>query len=347
MKTQELFEKNAHFQAVRISREDAERRTDHFKVLRELVLENEQMYPNIKKWFDQKVVNGIAKEERIGYVAYLDGKPAVSAIVKRGESAKFCHLKIKQELQDIHLGEAFFALMGLETRGCAREVHFTLPESVWENEKAFFKSFGFSKAVKSGHQYRFFEEELRCSSPFSKVWNAILEKLPKLARAFSVDGYSMNNSVLMSMRPEYAQRILNGEKQVEIRRRFSKKWVGERVSLYASAPVKCLVGEAVIANVVVGTPDEVWEKFGLQIGCKKEDFVRYSECATEVYAIIFDGVQPYKRNVPLKEVSGLTNKRLRPPQSYYSLSGNKDWAKAVSMGALLQTKFEPSHVITL
>ncbi|MFX0203815.1 MAG: hypothetical protein ACFFCW_47560, partial [Candidatus Hodarchaeota archaeon] len=161
-----LFSLKGNFQVVRLSEVDARACTDHLNKLRELILENEPMYPDIHKWFDEKVVPGLKASERVGYVGYLDEKPSVSAVVKRGEDAKFCHLRIKKDLQDIHLGEAFFTLMGLDIRGLAKEIHFTLPESVWEKEKGFFKSFGFVDAIKAGHQYRLFEDELRCSTDF-------------------------------------------------------------------------------------------------------------------------------------------------------------------------------------
>jgi hypothetical protein len=65
---EELFPRTGNFQVVRLSEADARDDSDHLKKLRELVLENEPMYPNIEKWFDAKVVPGLKDSERIGYV---------------------------------------------------------------------------------------------------------------------------------------------------------------------------------------------------------------------------------------------------------------------------------------
>lgn len=340
----EFFRTKRNFEVIRLSQEHARAYTDHLKNFRELVLENQPMYPNIDKWFDQKVIPGIKISQRVGYIGYLDGKPAVSAIVKRGESAKFCHLKIKENLQDIHLGEAFFALMGLETRGFAKEIHFTLPETVWDKEREFFKKFAFTTAVKAGHQYRLFEDELRCSCSFAKVWTKILEKLPKIARVFSMNGHSLNNSVLMSIRAQYAKKVLAGQKKVEIRRQFSQKWAGHRVSIYASFPVSSLVGEALISKVVVDHPEIIWQKFHEQVGATKDEFDRYTKSLREVYAVFLEEVVPYKKRISLKDVSKLTERNLRPPQNYYILQNNTGWTNAVSMSALLQNSFKPQGV---
>jgi predicted transcriptional regulator len=336
---EELFPRTGNFQVVRLSEADARTGSDHLQKLRELVLENEPMYPNIEKWFDAKVVPGLKDSERIGYVGYLDEKPAVSAVVKRGEAAKFCHLRIREDIQNIHLGEVFFALMGLEVRDFAKEVHFTLPESLWEKENNFFNSFGFTRAVKAGQQYRLFEDELKCSSSFDKVWKAVLEKLPKIARAFSVDGHSLDNRLLISLRSEHAKKVFSGEKKVEIRRRFSKRWTGCKVSIYASGRERCLVGEVSISRVVVDKPESIWEKFHQQIGCTREEFDRYTQSLNEIYAVVLENAMPYRKRISLGEVSNLTKKKLRPPQNYYILNNNINWAEVVSIGALLQSSF--------
>ena len=343
----DLFTQKDNFRVVRLTEADARGDTDHLRRLRELVLENEPMYPNIEEWFDEKVMAGLKVSERIGYVGYLDEKPAVSAVVKRGEDSKFCHLKIKDELQDIHLGEAFFALMGLEVSGFAKKVHFTLPEGLWEKENRFFKSFGFTKAVKAGHQYRLFEDELRCSSDFDKVWTSILEKLPKIARAFFVDGHSLDSGLLMSIKAEHARKVVSGTKKVEIRRSFSKKWTGCKISIYASGRERSLVGEASIKRVVVDKPENVWERFHDQIGCTKEEFDKYAGSKKEIYAVVLENAIPYQKSVSVKEVSSLTKEKLRPPQNYYNLNNNIKWAEAVSMGALLQSSFGTREPILL
>jgi len=267
---------------------------------------------------------------------YHEVRPAV---VKCGESSKFCHLKIREDLQDQHFGEAFFCLMGLEAREAAREIHFTLPESVWEKEKAFFQSFGFDRVVQAGHQYRLFEGELRCSAPFHRVWQSILRKLPKIVRAFSVNGCPFNAGMLMSIKPEHAASVLSGNKNVEIRRRFSTEWTESRVSIYASHPQCSIVGDALMQEVVVDDPDRIWGRFGKQIGCTREQFEHYAHGAKQLYAIILVDVVPYAKTLSLTEASQAVRTPLRPPQSYRRLETSRGWAEAVSLGALLQRSF--------
>jgi predicted transcriptional regulator len=330
----DLFQRE--FKVVRISKKDAAGRSDHFASLRSLLVTNEISYPSIGKWIKEKVVPGLLSGERIAYVGYENDKPVASAIVKLGESTKFCHLKLADDFQDLNLGEVFFALMAVEALGHAKEVHFTLPESLWQRRNHFFQSFGFPDALPAQIQYRLFEQELRCSASFAQVWNAARIKLPKLLRIFG--NLESERQLLMSLKPTYAARILGGQKTVEIRRRFADKWLGHRVSLYASAPVQSLVGEAKISAVTSGHPSAIWEKFGPMIGGPKEEFDHYVAGASEVYAIVLEDVISYASGTPISQMSDFVGRELVPPQSYRSLQASDSWAQAVSIVTMLSQK---------
>lgn len=220
------------FRIAEIEALDARGRSDHFNTLRELILANENMYPGIEKWFSQKVVPGLVTSQRIGYVAYVGERPVGSAILKFGARAKFCHLKIHKDFQDIDLGQLFFTIMTLELRNKATEIHFTLPESLWQEKRTFFKSFAFSNAVIANRQYRKGEEEFACSAPISDVLSASIGKLSKLVSSFSVGGFSLDNQLLMSIRAKYVKMILAGTKSIEIREDFQPAgWVVELHSM--------------------------------------------------------------------------------------------------------------------
>ena len=330
----------SNFRIVELVGKDARGRTDHFNILKKLIAENEEKYPGIDKWFAEKVIPGLVSAQRIGYVA-LDGeKPVGTAVLKIGERSKFCHLKINEEYQDKDLGQLFFTIMTLETRAKAEEVHFTLPEGLWTSKKAFFESFGFDKAEASVRQYRKGEDELACSAPHSRVWAAALAKLPKLVSRFSVGGYSLNNSLLMSVRTRFAQKIMAGEKTVEVRRKFSKNWIGCRVVVYGSGKNGALVGEATIKSVVQDHPKNIWLQFGQRIACSVTEYDQYSSSADQVYAIELGDVLPYRFPIMLQQISQILHQPLRPPQSYFRLDSDEShsWAQAVSVASLLHAK---------
>jgi len=332
---------------VKLTPTDAQINSDHLLHFHELIVSSESMYPGIDKWLREKVIPGLKSSERACYVGYEGMKPVVSAVVKRGENAKFCHLKLGDDFQNIHLGEAFFALMVLEVRSMAKEIHFTLPEGLWENKRPFFESFGFGEAIASKTQYRLFERELRCSALYHHVWRSVLERLPNLMNLFSFGEQELDSRLLMSIKPEYAHKIIAGQKTIELRRRFSDKWIGDRVILYASKPAGQLVGEATISNVISGTPDELWENFGQMMGCSREEFDKYTDSRDKVFAIFLDDIRPFVEPIPISQLSRLVNEDLKPPQSYTALERNESWTRAISVAGLLHGTVGKSTVVHL
>jgi predicted transcriptional regulator len=325
---------------VEIGKPDASGWDDQVKVLRQLILANQAVYPDIDHWFSTKVIKGLESSERLAYIAYEGEAAIASAILKLGKKAKFCHLRIREDFQDQDLGQMFFTLMTLEIRHRAQEVHFTLPESLWRKKSGFFQSFGFSTATKAARQYRHGDAELICSAPLQTVLSAVLTKVPNLITKFSVGGHFLGSDLLMSVKPKYAERLLSGTKLVEIRKKFSRKWLGRRAVLYSSQPQGALVGEATIHSITHGRPDDIWARFENGIGASWEEFKGYTASSGEISAIQLSDICAYRAPVPLDQIEYILREDLRPPQSYCELNMQKNtpWAKAVSIATLLHSR---------
>ncbi|MGB8367874.1 MAG: hypothetical protein ACLPYZ_00670 [Limisphaerales bacterium] len=333
------------FKVVRLEEGDICSRTDHYSHLRQLILAHEPMYPDIAKWFQNKVCPGVRSTERVAFIGYLDEKPTVSAVVKRGENAKFCHLHITEGLREAHLGEIFFSLMAYEVRDLAQSVYFTVPESIWDCKNEFFRSFNFSNLCKANVQYRLFDEELECDAPFSEVWSAVETKLPKICNLYAWSESSLASDLLMSIHPKHVEQIFSGKKRFELRRKFSTKWLGHRMNIYATEPVMQLVGQATVRRVIRNSPKEIWKKLGSELGCSRMDFDRYTKNTEEIFAIELDEITPFRVPVSRKDIVEILKESLTPPQSYCVLKPNKPWGQAVTLATLLQGAFR-GHILS-
>lgn len=323
------------FSIAHITPSDVRKRTDNFYGLQGLISENEPMYPGIDRWFDGKVCSGLLTSERSAFVGILNGKPVASAIVKRAERAKICHLSVSAGVQEQHLGELFFVLMILQVQHRAKALHFTLPEGLWEKRSGFFESFGFRGYETSRRQYRGAEQEYSCSAQFSEVWTAMSQKLPKLATAFTSNGYGLNKSLVMSLKPRWAEAILSGKKTVEIRRAFSQKWEGHDISLYAAAPVQSLVGEARIERVVSGSADDLWLRYQGALGCDRQALYDYAAGAPKIFALELKGIRRFPVPIKLKNLAAVFGEAMTAPQSYARINSASSWARYVALSALL------------
>ena len=81
--------------------------------------------------------------------------------------------------------------------------------------------------------------------------------------------------ILMSINPEYVDKILNGKKKYEYRKIKAKKKNINRIVIYATAPIMQVVGEVEVKNIIEDTPNKVWKKTKEQSGVRKDFYDSY------------------------------------------------------------------------
>lgn len=128
--------------------------------------------------------------------------------------------------------------------------------------------------------------------------------------------------LLISIRPRFADLILGGTKTVELRRIRPAVGEGDRVLLYASSPVRELIGSCTVAAVDVGSADEVWTRHGPRAGVTRAEFDSYFDGAARAVGITLR--EPHRVRMPRT----LTDLRERlpgfsPPQSFGYLSAEE------------------------
>ncbi len=118
--------------------------------------------------------------------------------------------------------------------------------------------------------------------------------------------------VLLSIKPEYAEKILNGSKHYEFRKVLFQKPNITTVVIYASKPIGRVIGEFQIEGILGAHPKNLWTTSREGAGITKEFFGKYFEGKKKGYAIKVGEVKRYPLPLKLKEVTGSTI----PPQSF-------------------------------
>ncbi len=301
-----------------------------------LVKENEDLYPGIDKWYEQKVLTGLKKQERRAYVIYKKEKPVGAAIIRLGDDTKICSVRLAKEEQGKGIGQLIFTIMAIEMRHHAKNVHFTTPESLWLNKNKFFTDLGFQFYDISNIQYRLWEQELVCGGSFDVFWRNVIRDLPKTIENISINGNDSRCDIVISVKPEFANRMFTGQKRVEIRRKFSHKWQKSKALIYASSPQRHFVGEALIGDVFLAEPVKIWENFRSEIDCGWDDYSAYCHGAEKVYAITFAEVKKFKHSISERQVEHLIQRELNPPQSYCRVKDDTVWPTALALSCLLR-----------
>ncbi len=121
-------------------------------------------------------------------------------------------------------------------------------------------------------------------------------------------------TVLISVKPHYAQLIESGEKRVEFRRRFPPEVSGGRAIFYVSTPVRRIAMTARIARVVRGTPTALWREFHEAGGTTRAAFDMYFVGARVGVALVLADVRMLRPGIALADPR-LRAAGFRPPQS--------------------------------
>ena len=82
------------------------------------------------------------------------------------------------------------------------------------------------------------------------------------------------SAMLLSIKPEYAQRIIDGTKEFEFRTRQCREDI-TKIIFYSTAPESKVVGEAEIDEVISGAPSVVWELTKHAAGIPRSFFRSY------------------------------------------------------------------------
>lgn len=312
-----------------------DRRTHALADLTALTVECEHLYPGIDVWFNRKVMPGLISGSRVGYVAYSGSDLVGAAILRRGENAKLCSLRIRDDYAGNGFGTGLFHLAVLEASRCSSTLHFTAPEELARSEQSFFEGMGFKEVARVERRYRNGQGEYA----FVGQTNTVLERTvdivqPTLFGAEVGATASERRWMIMSIHPKYADLILRGKKTIEIRRRFSACHVGMYILIYSTQPTKAVVGSAriVAASRIKGDGGDLAVCSAACV--TTEDLKRYAEGVNDVWAIQLSEVTPLQRPMELQDLSRMLQTKVRPPVSFEIVRRGSSWGRIADHLAL-------------
>lgn len=121
--------------------------------------------------------------------------------------------------------------------------------------------------------------------------------------------------ILLSIKPEYAEKILNGTKRFEYRRALYRNKDVRSVVLYATKPVGKVVGEFEVGGVIADNPESLWTSTKKHSGITKQFFMSYFENRRTAFAIKVTNPTRYDEPLSLCDLVGTSP----APQSFMYL----------------------------
>jgi predicted transcriptional regulator len=120
--------------------------------------------------------------------------------------------------------------------------------------------------------------------------------------------------VLLSIKPEFAEMIFAGTKRFEFRRSIFKNPDVKTIVVYASSPVRKVIGEFEIEAIINDKLIALWEQTKEHAGINENYFFKYFSNKEYGYAIHIKRARKYRKALCLREDFNAT-----PPQSFMYL----------------------------
>ena len=127
------------------------------------------------------------------------------------------------------------------------------------------------------------------------------------------------SKILMSIKPEYVDKIFSGEKKYEYRKRLCKKKI-DTIIVYSSSPIQKVVGELKIEKVLYDKKSIIWNKTNRYGGITKTKYDKYYENCDYAVAYEIEKAILYDKQKDLKDF----NVQMAPQSYVYIINKGDD-----------------------
>ncbi len=118
--------------------------------------------------------------------------------------------------------------------------------------------------------------------------------------------------VLLSIKPEFVEKIFSGEKLYEYRKIIFKSKDVSSVVIYSTMPVGKIVGEFKFKKIHIDSPEIIWNETKQYSGISEKFFFDYFKNRSEAYAIEIEKVIKYTEPLDPHTIFP----KFTPPQSF-------------------------------
>ena len=122
------------------------------------------------------------------------------------------------------------------------------------------------------------------------------------------------NDIILSIKPEYVQKIIEGTKKYEYRRRIAKENI-RNIYIYSTYPIMKVVAKVEVVGVLAASPSSLWENTKSMAGISRIKYREYFKGCKIAYAYELAKVVVFDEPKELIEYN-ITF----PPQSFVYLS---------------------------
>lgn len=102
----------------------------------------------------------------------------------------------------------------------------------------------------------------------------------------------MKKRILISINPRHVKKIISGIKKYEYRKTVAKQDISS-IIIYETSPIKRVVAEAEVIEVLTMSPEELWIQTQVASGINKQFFDKYFAGRQTAYAYKLGEIKVY------------------------------------------------------
>ncbi len=125
----------------------------------------------------------------------------------------------------------------------------------------------------------------------------------------------MSKIVVVSIKPEFANKIFDGSKKIELRKASPNARPGDLMIVYSTSPEMAVIGVCKIQEVIKTSPREIWEKHSDILGIDEDRFNDYFSESTIAVGIVIENARRLKSKIPLRSIRDKFPE-FAPPQTF-------------------------------
>ena len=108
-------------------------------------------------------------------------------------------------------------------------------------------------------------------------------------------------TILLPIKPEYANKIIEQKKLYEYRKNICKRKI-DKIVIYSTSPVKRVVAEVEVKSVLSNTPNKLWKETKQYSGISKAKYMKYFKNKKVAFAYELGKIIIYKQPKMLEDI---------------------------------------------
>lgn len=125
----------------------------------------------------------------------------------------------------------------------------------------------------------------------------------------------MGKALIVSIKPEFAEKIFTGEKSIELRKCVPDVMSGDMMIIYCTYPIKAVWGICKVEKILKLKPSIMWRNYSVCLGIDQRSYKAYFDNSPLAVGIVLKDICRLEQAISLEQIRSMFP-RFQPPQTF-------------------------------